>query len=80
LFGDLTVSATLRKMMDFSEVTGDPWGASRPDLWSKARPSQRALSFRNLLINWLLWREVQTNHCPWRRWSPTGLSGTTSRS
>jgi hypothetical protein len=58
---DLTVSATLRKMMDFSEVTGDPRGASRPEqfgleltaerLWSKARPSRRALSFRNLLIN-----------------------------
>jgi len=51
---DLTVSATLRKMMDFSEVTGDPRGASRPELWSKARPSRRALSFRNLLINWLV--------------------------
>jgi len=51
---DLTVSAIRRKMIDFSEVAGDPRGASRPDLWSKARPSQRALSFRNLLINWLL--------------------------
>jgi hypothetical protein len=28
---DLTVSATLRKMMDFSEMTGDPRGASRPE-------------------------------------------------
>ncbi len=60
---DLTVSATLRKMMDFSEMTGDPRGASRPEsldleleterIGPKALPSRRALSFRNLLINWL---------------------------
>jgi len=29
---DLTVSATLKKRMDFSEVTGDPRGASLLDL------------------------------------------------
>jgi hypothetical protein len=23
--------------------------------------------------SWLLWREMQTSHYPWRRWSPTGL-------
>jgi hypothetical protein len=50
----MTVSAALKKRMDFSEVTGGPRRAPRPGLGSKARPIRRVLSFRKLLINWLL--------------------------
>ncbi len=51
---NMTVSAALKKRMDFSEVTGGPPRAPRPGLGSKARPIRRVLSFRKLLMNWLL--------------------------
>ncbi len=54
---NMSVSATLKKRMDFYEVTGGPRRTPRPELGSKARPSQRALSFPNLLINWMLGEE-----------------------
>jgi len=50
---NMTVSAALKKRMDFYEVTGGPRRAPRPGLGSKARPIRRVLSFRNLLINCL---------------------------
>jgi len=51
---NMTVSAGLKKRMDFSEVTGGPPRAPWPELGSNARPIGRVLSFRKLLINWLL--------------------------
>ena len=57
---NMTLSAALKKRMDFSEVTGGPRRAPRPGLGLKARPSRRALSFRKLLINWLLGQKCES--------------------
>jgi len=48
---NLTFPGTLIKRVDFYKVTGGPRRASRPRARDrKARPSRRALSFRNLLV------------------------------
>ena len=48
-FQNLTILANLQKGVGFSEATGGPRRASRPRARGrKARPSRRALSFRDV--------------------------------